>query len=152
MAAGMTTEELRALARAAGLSNSEENFDPAFDVNSTKVDDVLRGEAKPATTGPQYGSNSWHSSSARFAPVGNPPSARALVFLTPLTFTCLLAGMLKTAIAAAASARDPVGTMLFTLGLLLRIYCCFGLPPIKLRPLSQLGDSIANRGFPYFQA
>ncbi|KAL8271944.1 hypothetical protein Esti_004068 [Eimeria stiedai] len=191
MAAGMTTEELRALARAAGLSTSEENFvcfdwtgseawqeylsnlyptpplnkllkwkkkfykthqDPSFDVNSTKVDDVLRGEAKPAAMGPQYSSSSWHPSSPHVAPVGNPPSARALVFLTPLSFICLLAGMLKTVVAAAASARDPGGTLLFTFGLLLRIYCCFGLPPIKLRPLSQLGDSIANRGFPYFQA
>ncbi|KAL8431141.1 hypothetical protein ACSSS7_005459 [Eimeria intestinalis] len=191
MTTGMTTEELRAVARAAGLSTSEENFicfdwarseawqeylnnlyptpplnkllkwkkkfykahqDPSFDVNSTKVDGVLRGEAKHAAAGPQYSSSSFPPSSAHFTPAGNPPSSRALFFLSPLTLTCLLTGMLKTALAAAASGRDPMGTLLFTLALLLRIYCCFGLPPIKLRPLSQLGDSIAERGFPYFQA
>lgn len=190
MAAGMTKEELRAAARAAGLSSSEENFvcfdwanseawqeyltnlyptpplnkllkwkkkfykthqDSAFDMNSTKVDEVLSGEAKPPSPDPQPGTGFSRFSPPYIARVGRPPSARALMFLTPLTLMCLFAGMVKTVIAAASSARDPVGTLLLASALFLRIYCCFGYPLIKLWPLSQLGDSIANQGFPYFQ-
>ncbi|KAL8440016.1 hypothetical protein Efla_004932 [Eimeria flavescens] len=187
----MTEEELRAAARAAGLSPSEENFvcfdwakseawqeylsnlyptpplnrllkwkkkfykahqDPSFDPNSVRVDEVLKGESKPAAGGAGYGSAASSDSAAYgHQPAGNPPSARTRIFLSPLTFFCLLAGMLKTAVAAATSTRDPVATLLFTLALFLRIYCCYGLPPVKLLPLSQLGDSLANRGFPYFQ-
>lgn len=190
MASGKSIEELRASARAAGLSPSEENFvcfdwansaawqeylmnlyptpplnkllkwkkkfyrthqDPAFDVNSLKVDEVLSGEIKSPSPGPHSGGGFPHPSAPFFNRVGHPPSARALAFLTPLTFVCLLTGLAKTVIAAAASARDPMATLLLVGSLFLRLYCCFGYPPIKLWPLSQLGDSLANEGFPYFQ-
>lgn len=49
------------------------------------------------------------------------------------------------------NSQDPVASMLLSGALLLRIYCCFGLPPIKVWPLSQIGESFANQGLPYFQ-
>ncbi|XP_026191365.1 uncharacterized protein LOC34621418 [Cyclospora cayetanensis] len=186
---GMSLEELRAAARAAGLSAAEEKFvcfdwansaawqeylvnlyptpplnrllkwkkkfykahqDPSFDVNCVKVDQVLRGEVPSASNRPS--SSYCPSGSPTFMrPVGNPPSAAALRFLSPLTLLCLSAGMLKITVAAATSGKDPMASFIVTGAFMLRLYSCFGLPPVKLWPLSQLGDSLANDGFPYFQ-
>lgn len=81
-------------------------------MNSTKVDDVLSGAAKASCASSQQpGGSYWARSPPYVHRLGNPPSSRALSFLTPLTLFCLLAGMLKTVIASAASARvgSPLG-------------------------------------------
>lgn len=59
--------------------------------------------------------------------------------------------MFRLIMAAATGGKDPAGTLTLTLALFLRIYCCFGLPPIKLWPPSRLGESVANEGLLYFQ-
>lgn len=47
--------------------------------------------------------------------------------------------------------QGPGASLLLTGSLLLRLYCCFGLPPVRLWPLSRIGESLANEGFAYFQ-
>ncbi|CDJ39764.1 hypothetical protein, conserved [Eimeria tenella] len=128
--------------------------DAAFDINSTKVDDVLNGNFSPGVSSGDSscsGSYSGPRMPPFSRPIGSPPSATVLKVLSPLTLFCLVAGMLKTVLAAATSRRDPMASLLLTGALLLRLYGCFGLPPIKFWPLSQLGDSIANEGVPYFE-
>lgn len=125
--------------------------DPSFDVNSVKVDQVLSGAVQTPPSGPPPSSGFSRSNVPHINRVGNPPSARTLMFLTPLTFMCLCAGMVKTVIAAVGSSKDPMATVLLAGSLFLRLYCCFGFPPIKMWPLSQVGDSIVNDGFPYFE-
>ncbi|CDI77262.1 hypothetical protein, conserved [Eimeria acervulina] len=132
--------------------------DSSFDVNNTAVDDVLSGTSSSCPA-PRSNSSSNSSSYCSYStggasfgrPIGSPPSAAVLRVLSPLTFFCLLAGMAKTALAAATSQRGPGASLLLTGSLLLRLYCCFGLPPLKLWPLSRLGESMANEGFVYFQ-
>ncbi|CDJ49700.1 hypothetical protein, conserved [Eimeria brunetti] len=130
--------------------------DSSFDVNNTTVDDVLNGTSSASPSPPGSSSSSSYSSYSNAGPpfgrpVGSPPSAAVLRFLSPLTLICLVAGIFKTAMAAAASQRGPGSSLLLSVGLLLRLYCCFGLPPLKLWPLSRLGESMANEGVVYFQ-
>ncbi|CDJ61606.1 hypothetical protein, conserved [Eimeria maxima] len=132
--------------------------DSSFDVNNTTVDEVLSG-ASTAASAPRSSSSSSYSGYSSYSsggasfgrPVGSPPSAGVLRVLSPLTFGCLLAGMFKTALAAATAQRGPGASLLLTGSLLLRLYCCFGLPPVRLWPLSRIGESLANEGFAYFQ-
>lgn len=86
--------------------------DSSFDVNNTTVDEVLSG-ASTAASAPRSSSSSSYSGYSSYSsggasfgrPVGSPPSAGVLRVLSPLTFGCLLAGMFKTALAAATAQR-----------------------------------------------